>query len=388
MERHRELQLGDEIAALIADGPAPATGPATEVDTTAYTDPERHAREVDAIRAHPVAAVASSELAEPGDFVTMELIGTPVIITRDTDGSIRAMHNACAHRGMTVEERSSGSARLFSCPFHGWSYRLDGSLRAVADRDLFSTEPCERGLTQLPAEERHGVVWVTPAPTAQSPTDVAAWLGESMDQLLADLGMGGMVHHVVEEHELACNWKLLTDGFMELYHLKYLHRETIAPHFPANLIATHLHGPHVMTWIPKNRLLAQMQDVERDDWEILSRMTATAVLVPGTVVEWQAGHIELFSLRPHPTEPNRTVARMTMLVPADRADDTDLWDRNWERVIETVPGEDFAAAVSVQANIDAGVTPTILLGANEHSLLHHLEAVQQLAGSLGSDELG
>ena len=131
-----------------------------------------------------------------------------------------------------------------------------------------------------------------------------------------------------------------------------------------------------------------MQDAERDDWEILSRMTATAVLVPGTVVEWQAGHIELFSLRPHPTEPNRTVARMTMLVPADRADDTDLWDRNWERVIETVPGEDFAAAVSVQANIDAGVTPTILLGANEHSLLHHLEAVQQLAGSLGSDELG
>ena len=378
MERHRELQLGDEIAALIADGPAPATGPATEVDTTAYTDPERHAREVDAIRAHPVAAVASSELAEPGDFVTMELIGTPVIITRDTDGSIRAMHNACAHRGMTVEERSSGSARLFSCPFHGWSYRLDGSLRAVADRDLFSTEPCERGLTQLPAEERHGVVWVTPAPTAQSPTDVAAWLGESMDQLLADLGMGGMVNHVVEEHELACNWKLLTDGFLEIYHLKYLHRDSIAPFFPANTMLQESSAPHYVGWLPKSRLARDLAEQPRDRWQVLAGLTGAVVLVPGTVVQWQAGHVELFSLRPHPTDPARTTTRLTMLVPAERAHETDLWDRNWERVCATIPAEDFAAAVDVQRNIEAGMVTELQIGANEQALLDHLDAVEAL----------
>lgn len=378
MDRARELQLGDRIAALIADGPAPAQAPAVDVDTGVYTDPARHEREVAAIGKHPVAAIASSEIAEPGDFITMHLAGVPVIITRDVDGSATAMHNACAHRGMTVEDRERGSARLFSCPFHGWSYRLDGSLRAVSDKQLFSNEPCDRGLTVLPTEERHGVVWVTPASNGEPTTSVADWLGTGMDQLLADLGMGRMVHHVVEERELNCNWKLLTDGFMELYHLKYLHRSTIAPHFPANLTLSETHGPHVTTWIPKNRLLSHMNETDRDDWQILRRMTATAVLVPGTVIEWQAGHIELFSLRPHATEPNRTTARLTMLVPADRAHERELWDRNWERVIDTVPGEDFAAAESVQANIDAGVVARIQLGDNERMLLHHLEAVQQL----------
>jgi hypothetical protein len=64
-----------------------------------------------------------------------------------------------------------------------------------------------------------------------------------------------------------------------------------------------------------------------------------------------------------------------MLVPADRADETELWDRNWERVNVTIPDEDFAGAVDVQKNIDAHAVDAIRLGANEHSLRAHLDAV-------------
>ena len=67
-----------------------------------------------------------------------------------------------------------------------------------------------------------------------------------------------------------------------------------------------------------------------------------------------------------------------MLVPADRADETELWDRNWERVCVTIPDEDFAAAVDVQRNIDAGAVDVLQIGFNEEKLVQHLESIDQL----------
>ena len=382
MRRAMELALGDRLRELVDAGPAPATTPFTPLDPSAYTDADRHRDEVAAIAASPVAALATSELAGPGDFVTVELAGVPIVVTRDRDGQVHAMRNVCAHRGATVETRESGSARIFSCGFHGWSYELDGSLRAVADAGLYSTEPCTEGLRRLACEERHGIVWVTP--DADAPAEsVATWLGDEVDELLAELGLGRMVHHAAVDYDLRCNWKLLTDGFLELYHLKYLHRSSIAPYFPANLIATAPAGDHFVGWLPKNRLVKELTETPRDDWQVLAHVTGAIVLVPGTVVQWQAGHVELFSLRPDPNDPTRSTARLTMLVPADRADETELWDRNWERVNVTIPDEDFAAAVDVQRNIDAGAVDEIRLGANERFIRRHLDAVRERCRQLG-----
>lgn len=378
MLRERELSLGDRLRNRIESGPPPAAEPHATIDASRYRDPEVHAGEVAAIRSHPVAALASTELPGPGTFATVELLGQHVIATRDREGEVHAMYNACAHRGATVETRGSGSARVLSCGFHGWSYDLDGSLRAVSDAGLFSSETCTRGLATLACVERHGVVWITPDATADTP-GVGDWLGPEVDGLLSDLGMGEMVHHAATEYDLACNWKLLTDGFLEIYHLKYLHRNSIAPFFPANTTLYESAAPHFYGWLPKNRLARELLEEDRDTWEVLAGLTGAVVLVPGTVVQWQAGHIELFSLRPHPTDPSRTTVRLTMLVPGERAGETELWDRNWERVCATIPDEDFAAAVDVQANIDSGLVDSIQIGANERLLIEHLDAVRDCA---------
>ena len=372
MLRESELRLGDRLRQRIESGPPPATEAHTVIGTDAYTDAQAHRLEVAAIAASPAPVVASSELASPGDFVTAELAGRPVIVTRDRDGKAHAMLNTCAHRGATVETRAAGSARIFSCGFHGWSYNLDGSLRAVADAPLFSTEQCTGGLRTLACEERHGLVWVT----VDGDSTVADWLGPEVDELLAELGMGDMVHHAATQYDLACNWKLLTDGFLELYHLMYLHRDSIAPYFPANTTIGERQGAHFVNWLPKSRLARDLTEQPRDEWQVLAGLTGAIVLVPGTVVQWQAGHVELFSLRPHPTDPTRSTVRLTMLVPGDRAGERDLWDRNWERVCVTIPDEDFAAAVDVQANINAGAVTELRIGANEHMLIDHLDAVR------------
>ena len=153
MQRETELEIGDRVRDLIERGPTPATTGFTELDPSVYTDPTRHAQELALIAASPVAALASSELPAPGDFVTLRLAGVPIIVTRDRSGVVHAMRNACAHRGATVETRASGSARIFSCGFHAWSYELDGTLRSVSDATLFSTEPCTQGLRVFPSSE-------------------------------------------------------------------------------------------------------------------------------------------------------------------------------------------------------------------------------------------
>ena len=372
--------LADDLAPVVAEGHPAATGPATLIDTAVYTDGGRHQAELQAIRSHPLAAVHASEIDGPGDFVTADLLGTPALIVRGGEGRVRAFRNACVHRGAPVETQPRGSARLLSCGFHGWSYDLDGRLRAVSSADLYSTEPCPMaGLTALRCEERHGIVWVTLDPSGAAP-GVREWLGDELDGVLSALELEQTVMTHSVDLDVACNWKLLTDGFLELYHLKTLHRTTIAPYFPANIIAYRRFGPHLSVVLPKNRLVRQMRERPRAEWRILDGLTMPVVLVPGTVLQWQAGHFELFSLRPDPVDPTRTRCRLSLLVPAGRAEEAELWDRNWERLCETIPAEDFAVAERVQRNIDAGSTPQIHIGGNERMLVEHLRAVDALIG--------
>ncbi len=383
MNRGDELAIGDRIVRLAATPPADhhgaavnGTEPSLTIDARVYTDPARHAAERALLGEHPTLVAHSSDVPAPGDFITAELWGTPIVVARDAHG-VHAYVNACVHRGATVVTEPCGHARLHSCPFHGWSYELDGSLRSISEPDRFG-EPSglPGGLRRLACEERHGSIWVVGDPTVER-IDVAEWLTPSLDGLLTDLELASMTCHRSQTYELACNWKMITDGFLETYHLKYLHRASIAPYFPSNRIDCRRHGPHFTTFLPKNRLLAQLAERPRDDWDVLAHLTMSTTLVPGTVIQWQAGHVELFSLRPHPTDPSRCAVRMTMLVPTARAGDTDLWDRNWQRLADTIPAEDFVAAEDVQRNIAAGAVTRLTLGATERHLAEHLSEIDR-----------
>lgn len=382
MRINDELQLGKDLLSLAETGPAKASTPAQLVPTEVYSSTARHQAELATIKQQPAVAALVSDVSMPGDFITTDIAGVPIIVARDRDGQIHAMHNACAHRGATVETRESGTARALSCGFHGWSYQLDGKLRAVADAPLFSSQPCTKGLTEVTCEERHGLIWVIADSTADAVT-VRDWLGDELDDLLTYLGMSSMVGHKSADLKAQANWKLLTDGFLELYHLKYLHRKTIAPYFPANNSLPLRYGNHLGNAIPKTRLIEKLpamladQDAEQRHI-VMNGLTMPIVLMPGTVIEWQAGHVEVFSLRPDPVDPSRTVARLWMAVPAERVDETELWDRNWTRVVETVTEEDFDAAEQTQRNIDAGIVSEIQLGANEELVHEHLNAVDRM----------
>src|SRR6266545_5089671 len=124
-----------------------------------YRSEERFAAELELLRRQPVGFCPSAALAGPGSFVAREAAGTPVIAVRGRDGVVRAFLNACSHRGAQVACESTGCAKAFGCPYHGWTYGLDGGLRGIPhDNGFPDLDKRDGGLMPLHATERGGVV--------------------------------------------------------------------------------------------------------------------------------------------------------------------------------------------------------------------------------------
>jgi len=162
-------------------------------------------------------------LAKPGDYVTCELAGEPIVVIRDRDGTLRAMSNVCMHRMSTLLQ-GRGHVRSIVCPYHAWTYNLDGSLRGAPAMTL--NEGFCKDNYHLPAirvEEWLGWVFVTLNP--HSPT-VAQQLIE-VEGLIGDYNMGDYTETFFETHVWDTNWKVLAENFMESYHLPVCHAGTI-----------------------------------------------------------------------------------------------------------------------------------------------------------------
>jgi choline monooxygenase len=168
----------------------------------------------------------ASALSKQGDYLTADINGQPVLVVRTPQGDLRAMSNVCLHR-MSVLLEGRGNTRAIVCPYHAWSYTLNGELRGaplMADQPGFYKESYK--LPALRLEIWQGWIYVTldaaARPMAQRMTD--------LDALIAPYGMGNYVETFYEEHVWNTNWKILAENFMESYHLPMLHRATVGPH--------------------------------------------------------------------------------------------------------------------------------------------------------------
>src|SRR5687768_652890 len=141
--------------------PAPSRLP-----VAAYADADRLAREQAKIfRELPLAIAHSSQLAAPGDFLTHDHSGVPLLVVRGEHGELNAFLNVCRHRGTRVEGAACGSRKAFVCPYHSWTYGCDGALLAIPHERGFTGIAREtRGLVRVPAGEHAGLIFVRPSP--------------------------------------------------------------------------------------------------------------------------------------------------------------------------------------------------------------------------------
>lgn len=189
-----------------------------------YTSEEFAEKEVDQIfRNEWFCAGRASQLAKPGDYVTLELAGQPIMVIRDLEGKLRAQSNVCLHR-MSTLLKERGNAKVIVCPYHGWSYNADGTLRnapAMKKNEGFCKEHYK--LPQVRCEEWLGWIMVTLNPDAQSTAEKF----KDVQGLIEDFGMEGYVQTFQENHVWNTNWKVLAENFMESYHLPVCHVGTI-----------------------------------------------------------------------------------------------------------------------------------------------------------------
>lgn len=202
-------------------------GDARAMPPGVYTSPEFLEREQQTLfRNEWLCMGRASALPNPGDYLTAEIAGQPIIVIRRDDGTLRAMSNVCLHRMSTLLE-GRGNVRRIVCPYHAWNYSLDGDLRAapMMDRqDGFCKGSYK--LPQVRCEIWQGWVYVT---LNEEASPVAARLKE-LDELIVNYDMASYVETFHEEHVWDTNWKILAENFMESYHLPMLHRATVGPH--------------------------------------------------------------------------------------------------------------------------------------------------------------
>ncbi|GAA5482673.1 aromatic ring-hydroxylating oxygenase subunit alpha [Haloferula sargassicola] len=259
----RKAREVESLDALLAEVRRIAALPLEKSETLpkeVYTSDEFFAWEVDEVFSKEWFCVAHvSQIPENGDFINLDLSGDPLVVVRDKSGTVRVLSRACPHRGMdimppgfghdghgpAVRRESSpacGSTRLFLCPYHSWTFELDGRLKACPE--MQQAEGFERddwGLKEFRAEVWQGFVFVNL--DGNAPSSVAEQYAE-LGEHVSKWNTAGMEIVVAREWDVPCNWKVLTENFMESYHHAGAHAKTLQTIMPAKHTWTEQERPH------------------------------------------------------------------------------------------------------------------------------------------------
>jgi Rieske 2Fe-2S family protein len=200
--------------------------PGYALDQRFYTDPAIYDLEVERIITRNwILAGHQSELPAPGDFKVLEVANESAILVRGSDDKLKAFSNVCRHRGSLICLESSGRARKFSCPYHGWTYDIDGHLTAARSMpDNF--DKSEYGLNELPIETIHGLMFVCFSDTPPSVDRARRDLAEPM--AMFDFENLKLAAH--RSYDIPANWKLAIENYQECYHCATAHPEYARMH--------------------------------------------------------------------------------------------------------------------------------------------------------------
>jgi Rieske 2Fe-2S family protein len=192
----------------------------------AYLDDDWFRREQEQVIGRAWTFVAwTDELQAPGDYVAATIGDAPVVVVLDDDGELRAFHNLCRHRGMVMLDGTGNTSGGVSCPYHFWKFGLDGALRFVPQRkeQFPDLDPTCWGLLPASVDVWNGMVFVHPDPDAMPLAEHVEMVAHATGTFRAEaLELAG--RHLIDAH---CNWKLFVENHIDVYHLWYLHEQTL-----------------------------------------------------------------------------------------------------------------------------------------------------------------
>ncbi|WP_284619510.1 aromatic ring-hydroxylating oxygenase subunit alpha [Aquabacterium humicola] len=370
------------LAVLERHEPEMADAPST-IPVADYLDAERFERERTLLRRWPQPVAAADVLRAPGSHVSTDRLGVPLLVVRGDDGVLRAFVNVCRHRGARIVPPGTGQGSdRFACPYHAWTYGLDGRLRGVPQQVGFPSLDREAaGLRPLAVTERAGAVWVVPD-TRCAAIDAGALLAPLADEL-DTMGFGTHAGFDPRTIERRCNWKLLADGSFEAYHFKVAHRATIAQMFADNVQIVDELGPHRRLFLVKASL-DPTRPPAAEHFQPRQHGNLIYFFFPNTFFLVQVDHAQLSSVEP--LAPETTRVHELTLIPDPPATDKALghWQRNVALYRATL-AEDHALAESIQAGLASGANSALTFGRFEFAAVRFHA---QLDAALRSDVPG
>jgi nitrite reductase/ring-hydroxylating ferredoxin subunit len=369
-QRPTEGQLN--LARILAIGEATVGHGVTTVPASVYTDPARFAAEKAKLFDRlPQVIAPSALLPEPNMAVAHDGFGIPLLLTRDKQGVAHVFWNVCRHRGTRlIEDEAVQKCARIVCPYHAWTYMADGTLAGMPRPDSFpGLDKADHHLKELPNVEAGGLIWF-----AREDSDFAD--ARALAPEFDAFGLAG--HHLYRRrvHDVASNWKLIMDAFLESYHVQRLHAATIGKFFTDGVTVGDFIGIHQRSAVGRTDYLAE---IDHHDWPALRAVITFAYqLFPATIMIMSPDYVNLMVLMPQ--DVGRTLVEDFMLIPeAPRTpEEVDHWERSWTLLDEGVFGaEDYRAAALGQNGLASGSLETLTLGTLETGIRHFHDQVER-----------
>lgn len=352
------------------------------VPASQFISESRAEAECELMRSVPLVIAHCSEIAKPGSFITLDVLGVPLILVRQGDGTVAAYVNVCRHRGGRVENEASGARRMFVCRYHGWTYNRDGgTLRNVPYGEFFDSVEKEcNGLETVRVEERHGLIWANLSGDGEP---VSEYLGPDLEAQLAPLGMELMTPYLSKSFTLDINWKLVMDGALDTLHTKFLHPDTVGKMLGTNTHVWRSFGRHGQLFSPRKHMndAPDTSGMPDNVWRWLS---GNILVFPNTFVINVPDHIEFWTVWPSMESPLVSTTDIRFLVRPEVLDDRmkGRMDLSWSILEDAALREDWPMEASIQSNASARPDRSFVYGSSELPCQHFHRQLQENLGSV------
>lgn len=352
----------------------------TEVSTRLYTDPHWFQREQEGIFSDvPLIVGFSSMLTKPGDHFTFDYADKPLLIVRGKDGQVRCFINVCRHRGVRLSNAEDISeARTFSCPYHHWTYDLEGALIFVPTEESFpGLDKSCRSLKEVPVAEGHGFIWVNPRLDGEIKLDqFLSGLGSDFDNF--DIPKSYFFKQTT--HVCKSNWKLIIEAFEDGYHVTRLHSKTVGPFFKDNMAVQERVGPHIRSIVARNEI-EHVMDASKEKWDFRNHGSFAYFIWPNTIIIIHPDYTSQLSLFPVSVDETIMVHNCVVNRKPQSEKEAAHFERGFKLIDEGVfSQEDFYVCEQAQIGMNSGANETLLIGGYESGILSFHQSLEEAIG--------
>lgn len=332
-----------------------------------YLDPIRFTKELETLRSYPSVFLPSAAIPNAGDHAERVTFGVPLFAVRDRDGRARVFRNSCRHRGMALVE-GPGCSHALVCRYHGWTYRLDGSLSHVPHPEAFpDLDTSTRGLVEVDSREVDGLIVIgplgSPAPQADAAmaglADGSPWREKLLpaDRLFT-----------VRPALRAMNWKVLVEQFLEGYHIRTTHKNTFFPIQYDDLNVIEAFGPNTRITFPYQNI-ERLRDRPESTWNVGHRVTYVYHLFPNVMVATFPNQVLVITIDPIDID-HTTVTIYAMVTPhvAERVSANPDDAAGARNLLNEGGVEDNEMSEGVQRGLHAGANTFVEFGTHESAI--------------------